>query len=126
MRKLSVALFVVMSACAGSGDATVKMTADQRFEPAQLTVRAGETISFRNTSSETHTVTAYGQGLPEGAGYFSSGDLPSEEAARNNLGTALIARGGSYELTLEQPGTYRYFCIPHEEAGMKGTIVVER
>lgn len=125
MRKLSVALFVVMSACAGSGGTTVEMTADQRFEPAELTVTAGETISFKNTSSETHTVTAYDEGLPEGAGYFSSGGLPSEEAARENLAAALIARGATYELTLEQPGTYRYFCIPHEDAGMKGTIVVE-
>jgi plastocyanin len=26
--------------------------------------------------------------------------------------------------TFDVPGTYQYFCIPHEMAGMTGTVVV--
>lgn len=114
-----------LSACAGSGEAAVEMTDDQRFDPAEITVAPGQTISFENISSEAHTVTAYGDEIPQQADYFSSGGLPSEEAARAELAAALVAADGTYEVTLQEPGTYRYFCIPHEEAGMKGTIVVE-
>ena len=101
------------------------MTSEQTFTPAEMTVAAGDTVSFKNTSSEAHTVTAYDQEIPEGSDYFTSGGLPSEEAARDELAAALIPAGDTYEFTFEQPGTYRYFCIPHEEAGMKGAIVVE-
>lgn len=101
------------------------MASGQTFEPEQLTISSGDTVSFENTSSEAHTVTAYSDGLPEGADYFSSGGLPSEEAARDELAAALVAAGDNYEVAFEEPGTYRYFCVPHEEAGMKGTIVVE-
>lgn len=127
MRKFSAALFILLtlSACGRSGQETVEITGGQSFEPEELTVAAGQTLSFDNTSSEAHTVTAYQGEIPQGAAYFSSGDLPSEEAARDELPIALVAAGESYELTLEQPGTYRYFCIPHEQTGMKGTIVVE-
>ena len=80
---------------------------------------------FVNEGEEPHTVTAYEQRIPEGAEYFSSGDMTSEEEARGNPSPAFITEGESYELTLETPGTYRYFCIPHEQLGMKGTITVE-
>ena len=101
------------------------MVAGQVFDPEEITVSAGETISFKNSSSEAHTVTAYADGVPNGADYFSSGGLPSEEAARDELSAALVAAGDTYEVTLQKPGTYRYFCIPHEGSGMKGSIVVE-
>lgn len=126
MHRFLIAPFIAfaLAACAGSGAPSVEM-AGQSFEPAELTIDAGDTVTFDNTSSEAHTVTAYDGELPEGADYFSSGGLPSEEAARDELAAALIAAGDSYELTFTEPGTYRYFCIPHEGAGMKGTIVVE-
>ena len=127
MRKLVTVVLVLLGApgCAGSGASTVEMTSDQSFSPAEITVAAGDTVSFKNTSSEAHTVTAYDEGIPEGSDYFTSGGLPSEEAARDELSPALVPAGDTYEFTFEEPGTYRYFCIPHEEAGMKGTIVVE-
>jgi plastocyanin len=48
--------------------------------------------------------------LPDGAAPFDSGDLD---------------RGETFTYTFETPGTYRYFCIPHEGAKMFGTVVVE-
>lgn len=101
------------------------MVAGQEFSPAEIKAAAGDTLTFKNTSSEPHTVTAFDEQIPEEADYFSSGDLPDEEAARDELSAALVPAGDTYEVTLDQPGTYRYFCIPHEDAGMKGTIVVE-
>lgn len=108
----------------GSSSADVEMADGQVFEPEGFTAAAGETIVFENTSSESHTVTAYEDGLPDGADYFASGGATSEQQARSSIADGLIEPGESFELTLEEPGTYRYFCIPHEGAGMIGTITV--
>lgn len=125
-------LVLGLAAC-GSGSSssplvatdTVSMTGDQLFDPEGATVKAGETVTFENMSPEAHTVTAYEGDLPPGADYFASGGAESEVESRGNLADGLLGEGESYQVTLTQPGTYRYFCIPHEGAGMKGTIVVE-
>ena len=98
------------------------MAEGQRFNPESLTVAPGTTVTFTNESSEAHTVTTYEGRAPQ---QFSSGDFDSEEAARDNLADALVGQEGSFSITLDEPGTYEYFCIPHEDQGMKGTIVVE-
>ncbi|HEV2757898.1 MAG TPA: plastocyanin/azurin family copper-binding protein [Actinomycetota bacterium] len=130
MRRRLVVSFVAALALAGcsGGDAapgTVEMVEGQRFDPESVTVAPGTTLTFVNESSEAHTVTAYDGGVPDGAPYFSSGGFDSEDAARDSLGDALLAEGETYEVTLDEPGTYEYFCIPHEDQGMTGTIVVE-
>jgi plastocyanin len=96
-----------------------------RYEPDQVVIKAGESVTFVNESSDVHTVTAYEDSLPEGAEYFGSGDFESEDAARDNLEEGFIKPGEEYEVSLDQPGTYRYFCVPHESSGMRGTIIVE-
>ena len=103
----------------------ILMNQDQLFDPEGATVDAGVTVTFENTSSEAHTVTAYENDIPPEADYFASGGAESEVEARKDLAGGLLAEGESYEVTFTEPGTYRYFCIPHEGAGMKGTIVVE-
>lgn len=118
----------VLSACGGSSSGsgnTVAMNSSQRFAPDSLTVNVGDTVTWRNEDSQTHTVTAYDDGVPDGADYFASGGVPDEEAARDDLQTGLIAEDDVYEFTFDEPGTYEYFCIPHEQQGMKGEIVVE-
>ena len=124
----SVLPLLMLASCNGGGapgERAVNATENQRFEPSTLTVSAGTTVAFTNTSSQPHTVTAYQDGIPEGAEYFSSGGLDSEEKARSQIETALLADQETYEVTFDEPGTYEYFCIPHEDQGMKGTIVVE-
>ena len=103
----------------------VEMTDAQRFDPAEITVEAGQTIEFTNDSSELHTVTAYEGELPPGADYFASGGFSSEEEARANLSEGLIDPGDTFEVTLDTPGRYAYFCIPHESQDMTGSITVE-
>ena len=70
------------------------------FEPRSLTVRAGDTIVWRNGGSATHTVTATD-------GSFDSGDLDP---------------GATFSRVVEQTGTIPYACSPHP--WMKGTILV--
>ena len=89
-----------------------------RFSPAAIRIRAGQTVQWRNTSPIGHTVTADPRlarnpanvQLPEGAQPFHSGN---------------IAAGQVWQRTFDLPGTYRYVCLPHEQQGMIGTVVVE-
>ena len=97
--------------------ATVDMTNALEFAPDTVRVQAGETVRWTNGSVIVHTVTAdpdeattdESVRLPEGAAPFDSGTL--DPKAR-------------FEHTFEVPGTYRYFCIPHEGAKMYGTVIV--
>ena len=123
------AVAVLLGACGGDGGGgspgQLAMVAGQKFDPPTVRVSVGDTVTWTNESPETHTVTAYDEDLPEGATYFSSGGFDSEEDARSNLSDALIDPDETFEVTFDEPGTYDYFCIPHEGSGMKGTIIVE-
>ena len=100
---------------------TVAVTMDNRlrFLPDTVRIRAGEAVRWENTSDLIHTVTADPElaalassvTLPDGASAFNSGDL---------------APGAVYLRVFDVPGTYKYFCIPHERAGMVGWVVVEQ
>ena len=110
----------ILAACATSGaavdgrqpanvDAAVDMTPVLRFSPNPLRIKAGETVEFRNISAFTHTVSSRARAIPAGAEPFNSGQIKG---------------GGTYRHTFTVPGTYNYFCDPHEGAGMSGIIIV--
>jgi len=75
--------------------------------PNTITVPTGETIIFDNVDASYHTVTSVVSGTSDHDGKFDSG---------------ILKAGDSYELTLDESGTYDYFCALH--TGMKGTIIV--
>ncbi|SEQ82052.1 DUF5059 domain-containing protein [Natrinema salaciae] len=107
-------------------DHVVDMTA-VAFEPAELTVETGDTIAWKHVGGEPHSVTAVEDGIPDGAAYWASGGFESESSAREGWenGTGAVQSGQSYVHTVETTGEHEYLCIPHERAGMVGTIVVE-
>jgi plastocyanin len=110
-----------------AGDHDVGMTIDS-FRPEELTVEAGTTVTFRNTSSHGHTVTAFQDAYPDEAEYFASGGYATEAAARrdyeNNNG-GVLDQGDRFEHEFPVPGRYDYFCIPHLDVDMIGAIEVE-
>jgi plastocyanin len=112
--------------CSGGDGTAVRMESGQRFEPEVLTISLNDTVIFVNESGDAHTVTAYEDGLPDGASYFASGGFVSEDEARDDVAGGLLPSGESFEVTFEDPGSYRYFCVPHEASGMTGRIVVEQ
>ncbi|MDQ3218408.1 MAG: plastocyanin/azurin family copper-binding protein [Actinomycetota bacterium] len=122
---VAVGTALTLSGCSPSVEpGTVLMSEGNSFTPSEVTVKAGENLEFRNDSGAAHSVTAYDDGVPEGAEYFSSGGFNDEGAAREGVGAGLLKPDDSFEITFDEPGTYRYFCIPHESQGMKGTITV--
>jgi plastocyanin len=112
---------------AAGGDYDVGMSTDA-FDPREITATVGEEVVWRNTSKQGHTVTAYEDSLPADADFFASGGYASEQAARDawvdSFGGRLVS-GDTFSHTFEVAGEYPYFCIPHERAGMVGTVVVE-
>jgi plastocyanin len=116
----------VVEGVPAGADHVVRMEA-ATYEPAELTIEAGETVAFEFASGEPHTVTAVGNAIPAAAAYWASGGFDSEEAARAGweAGEGAIKSGQSYVHTFKETGEHEYVCIPHERAGMKGVIIVE-
>ncbi|AUV82498.1 copper-binding protein [Salinigranum rubrum] len=114
----------------GSGTTTVEMTDELVYDPEQVTVGEGDTVVWETVGAVGHSVTAYEDGIPEGAEYFASGEFDTEQAARDayvpgDTDAGDVPSGESYEHTFDTAGTYEYFCIPHESSEMVGTVVVE-
>lgn len=121
---------VGLAGCIGQssadGDYDVGMSA-KAFQPASLEVEVGTTVTWRNTSKQGHSVTAYEDKIPDAADYFASGGFEDEATAREQWGDSsegTLFEGQEFTHTFEVPGEYGYFCIPHERANMVGTIVV--
>ena len=99
-------------------EAVVHMTNSMRFVPAEVRITVGQSVVWMNISSLVHTVTAdpalaknsADAQLPKGAQPFNSGN---------------VVPGQTFRHVFDVPGTYRYFCIPHEGMGMVGTVIVK-
>ena len=82
---------------AGAGAVTIK---DFAFDPGDLTVAKGTTVTWKNDDSATHRIKS-------GDGSFDSKDLKN---------------GDSFEHTFDTAGTFDYICGIHPS--MKGKITV--
>lgn len=124
------AAVVGLAGCLGSSSANQEYDVGMGakvFRPQEIEIEPGTTLTWLNTSKQGHTVTAYENQLPESAEFFASGDFESEQAARDAWGNSTkgtLFEGQSFSHTFEIPGTYPYFCIPHERGGMVGLVVV--
>ncbi len=88
------------------------------FSPKELRIKAGQTVRWINTTTQIHTVTTdpalaanpANAAVPTGATPFHSGSIEG---------------GATFSMKLVVPGTYKYFCKPHEAMGHVGTVIVE-
>jgi copper-containing nitrite reductase len=87
------------------------------FQPATVTINAGEQVVWKNTSSYYHNVVDD----PARALRRVDVSLPSGTAA---FGSSLLEPGINFYHVFNQPGTYHYVCTIHENGGMKGTVIV--
>ena len=125
-KSLLFLFFVAFVSCQGQPASTsLPSMANRTFTPETTKIGTGEVVKWFNDTDEAHTVTAVEDSRPEGTEYFSSGGSTSEEEATRNLSDELIDPGESFEWTFDEPGTYRYYCIPHRGDGMEGSVVVE-
>ena len=74
---------------------------DFMFAPGTITIKAGASVTWKNTDDEPHTIVS-------DTGLFRSGALDTNE---------------SFSFRFDKPGTYHYACSIHPR--MVGTIVVQ-
>jgi plastocyanin len=77
------------------------------FEPCELTVAVGESVTFVNNELPPHNVMF---------------DEPYQEMSHSDLA---FTAGESFEVVFDTAGDYYFQCDPHAGAGMKGVIHVE-
>ena len=76
------------------------------FEPCELTVNVGDTVTFVNNELPPHNV------------MFTD----HSELSHNDLA---FSPGESFDVTFNEAGDYGFQCDPHAGAGMKGVIHVQ-
>lgn len=95
---------------------TIDATNSLKFVPATACLKTGGTVTWKSTSDITHTTTDE----PSLAAVASDAAIPKGATGWNHI----LAAGTSFSLKLTVPGTYKYFCIPHETLGMVASITV--
>ncbi len=129
-----------------------------QYFPRELTVQAGDTVRWTYTAKhEPHTVTFLGDAEPpelilvepaeggpptlvlnplfarevEGADAFDGEGFASSSTLGDEMPefSEDIPRSATYDLTFDEPGEYRYYCVyhsggPDDEHGMVGTVIV--
>ena len=100
--------------------------AGDRYDPSPLTIKVGDTVKWINVSGGPHNVAFYPDSIPSGAADALNADMPNRMAPLN--GPLVTDSLGAYQVTFANapPGTYKYYCIPHEAMGMKGTLIIEQ
>lgn len=88
---------------------------EYHFEPAAVTVGAGDTLRFTQTGAMPHNVD-----------FKAAPAVAALGAAKT--GPFLTKPGQTYDLVIDgrfPAGGYQFACTPHEALGMKGTLTVQ-
>lgn len=80
-------------------DGNTVLIEDYKYQPAEITIQSGETVTWINMDSVRHN------------------------AKGDSFDTGLLGREESAEQQFNEAGTYEYYCTPHPY--MKGTVIVE-
>ena len=102
-----------------SGSATEVTLQTFRFEPGEIEIDAGTTVTWTNNDDILHTVTS-GIGQKQGV----PGVSKNKDAKPDGMfDQEMDGVGATFEFTFEEAGTFEYFCAIHP--GMTGTVIVK-
>ena len=96
----AAAAFAVGTGPARAGSGHVVQIENFAYAPAELTIQAGDTVTWTNLDDQAHTATA----------------------TDGSWDTGMLDQGASGSVTFTAPGTYDYLCTPHPT--MTGRIIV--
>lgn len=96
-----------------------------RFDPASLTIKAGDGVRWTVVSTPPHNVTFWPDSIPSGANASLQANMQQTTAPLT--GPLLINPSQTYLVSFSgaRPGVYHYYCTPHLAVGMKGSITVQ-
>ena len=113
---------------AGGASHDVNMVLDgssYKFDPAELTIKAGDVVTFHNKSGGPHNVAFDAAGIPSG----SAGAIDAALGATKMgpLTGALVLEPDAiftFNTAGLPAGKYNFHCTPHQALGMKGVLTV--
>ena len=100
---LVMAVILAMIPSASAEDYDVSITDDMKFNPEDLTINVGDTVTWTNNDGMGHTAT--------------STDEPASFDSEN------IAAGATWSFTFTEAGTYEYKCDYHSSMTASITVV---
>jgi plastocyanin len=101
------------AAQAQAANAEVDGTAANKWEPANVTIRPGGTVTFKISGAPPHPVVSGAP--PSGDDKFDAAGCAQDKMAKV---------GDSCTVKFAKAGSYPYFCQVHYSLGMTGTITV--
>ena len=106
----------------------VKMIGDDkgyRFEPADLTIKSGDAVTFTMVSGGPHNVAFYPATTP--ADSKAQLDANMDNKLSELSSPMLMNPNEKYTISFGgvKPGVYPFHCTPHLAMNMKGTITVQ-
>jgi plastocyanin len=107
----------------------VKMLQDPqgnlRFDPADVTIKAGDGVKFIMVSGGPHNVAFDPSQIPASAKAQLSANMQQQVSELSS--PMMMNPNETYTISFANvpPGKYDYHCTPHLAMGMKGTITVQ-
>jgi plastocyanin len=96
-----------------------------KFDPAELTIKAGDVIKFHNKSGGPHNVSFWPDSIPSGGADVLKNGMPDQMGPLQ--GPLLTEQDAVYQVTFAKAptGVYKFYCLPHLALGMHGKITVQ-
>ena len=113
---------------AGGTNHDVNMVLDgstYKYDPAELTIKAGDVVTFHNKSGGPHNVSFWTDSIPSGAADVLKGTMPDQMAPLE--GPLLTEPDAAYKISFTgaPTGEYKFYCLPHLALGMHGKLTVQ-
>jgi uncharacterized cupredoxin-like copper-binding protein len=135
-RKLALApsgfaLAALLAACGGGQRIQIEALDQFAWDPASVTVQAGETVTFvvTNDGENQHEFVLGPEHVQEAHEEAATGGMEHGEAGEEAMAVLELAPGETQEatVTFEEPGEVLYGCHEpgHYDGGMVGTVTVE-
>jgi len=107
IRLIVIVLMIGISGCSTAKDEASSVPPDEytviiedyKYQPAEITIKSGETITWINKDSVKHTATG------------------------DSFDSGLFGKDETFQQQFDEAGTYDYICTPHPY--MKGKVIVE-
>ena len=94
-------LLLILSLNLFSAEHLVEMKG-MKFVPENITVKKGDTVVFKNTTNTLHNV----------------------ETKDKKIKSKMLKKDEEYKHKFDEVGKIEYFCKPHKNMGMTGTVEV--
>ena len=96
-----------------------------KFDPSELTIKAGDVVTFHNKSGGPHNVSFWADSVPAGGADKLKAAMADQMAPLE--GPLLTEQDGTYKVSFAgaPTGDYKFYCLPHLALGMHGKITVQ-